>query len=46
MFSRFAVLSRFVASSWQLVLASGVDCFVLSLIGIGGQARFRTANGE
>ena len=22
----------------QLVLASGVDCFVLSLIGIGGQA--------
>lgn len=25
---------------WQLVLASGVDCFVLSLIGIGGQAGF------
>lgn len=46
MFSRFAVLSRFVASSCQLVLASGVDCFVLSLIGIGGQACFRTANGE
>ena len=24
-------------STWQLVLAAAIDCFVLSLLGIGGQ---------